>query len=60
MRLIICELSEFSGHSLTILQSDPDIFCVLYDHGINIYMIDQFLSVYGFYIRFIYRIQYVH
>ena len=40
------------GHSLTLLQSNPDIFCVLYDHGINIYMIDQFLSVYGFYIRF--------
>ena len=73
MRLTICELSEFSGrthklglyvwvsgHSLTLLQSNPDIFCVLYDHRINIYMIDQFLSVYGFYIRFIYQIQYVH
>ena len=30
---------------LTLLQSNPDIFGVLYDHGINIYMIDQFLSV---------------
>ena len=67
MKLTICELSEFSGlyvwvsgHSLTLLQSNPDISCVLYDHGINIYMIDQFLSVDRFYIRFIYQIQYVH
>ena len=49
-----------SGHSFDSIIEKSRHLLVVYDHGINLYMIDQFLSVYGFYIRFIYQIHYVH
>ena len=70
MRLTTCELSEFSGrthklglyvwvsgHSFDSITEKFRHLLVLYDHGINIYIIDHFLSVCGFlyqvlYIRF--------
>ena len=74
MRLTTCELSEFSGrthklglyvwvsgHSFDSITEKSRHLLVLYDHGINIYIIDHFLSVCGFFISgFIYQIQYVH
>ena len=38
-----------SGHSFDSIIEKSRHLMVVYDHGINLYMIDQFLSVYGFY-----------
>ena len=63
MKPTICELSEFSGrthklglyvwvsgHSFDSIIEKSRHLLVVYDHGINLYMIDQFLSVYQVYI----------
>ena len=63
MKPTICELFEFSGrthklglyvwvsgHSFDSIIEKSRHFLVVYDHGINLYMIDQFLSVYQVYI----------
>ena len=43
--------------------SNPDIYCYIYNHGINVYMVDRFLEYIFFIsgsIRFICQVQYVH
>ena len=66
MKLTICELSEFSGRThklglyVWVSGHSFDSITEKSRHLLVLYMIDQFLSVYGFYIRFIYQIQYVH